>query len=89
MNTTPFAWVVSHLAVVGWPALLYASYRVILACIKIGRAATLVEQRVLKGEETLYLLATNHIPHVEMAIQESNKILQGIREDLRVLMVKD
>lgn len=89
MNTTPLSWVLSHLSVIGWPAILYAAYRIIVACIKIGRAATLVEQRVLKGEETLYLLATNHIPHVEMAIQEGNKELRGIREDLKILMVKE
>lgn len=86
----------SHLSVFGWPAVLYAAYRIIVACIKIGRAATLVEQRVLEGEKTLYLLATNHLPHIQVAIEESNKkieegnkTLQGIREDLKILMVKD
>jgi hypothetical protein len=89
MDTTPFSWVISHLAVLGWPAVLYAAYRIIVACIKIGRAATLVEQRVLDGEKTLYLLANNHLPHIQAAIEDSNKIMQGIRDDLKMLMVKD
>lgn len=50
---------------------------------------TVVEQRVLKAEETIHLMATNHLPHLEMAINDTNKILTGIREDLRILMVKE
>jgi len=95
-DTAPFTWAVIHFSYIGWPALIYTCYRVIVLGFKFARTATLVEQRVLKGEETLYLLATNHLPHIQVAIensdktaQETNKVLQGIREDLRLLMVKN
>lgn len=96
LDTTPYLWVVSHLQVIGWPAVIYAAYRIIKACFRLGRAATLVEQRVLDGERTLHLLATNHLPHLEMAIKETtatvagvHTTMQGIRDDLKLLMVKE
>lgn len=97
MNTAPIlSWVISHLYAIGWPAVLYGVYRVIRFCIVVARTLTIVEQRVLKGEETIYLMASNHLPHLEMAIQDTNKILgtmhdtmRGTRDDLRVLMVKE
>lgn len=88
MNTSPLAWVVSHLSVIGWPALLYAAYRVILVCIKIGRAATVVEQRVLKAEETIYLMANNHLAHIQQAVEETNKHLAEMNKNLAVALVR-
>lgn len=95
-NTAAFAWVVSHLALIGWPAVLYAAYRIIVMCFKVGRSATLIVQRVLTGEETLHLLASNHLPHLQIEmektnthLEQTNATLKNIRDDLRLLMVKD
>ncbi len=95
-SSIPFDWIVNHLHLVGWPTLIYACYRVIKVTVKFARAATIVEQRVLKGEETLNLLATNHLPHLLAAMEDTDKSVQnmhetmrGIRDDLRLLMVKD
>jgi hypothetical protein len=95
-TSVPFDWLSNHLHLIGWPTLIYACYRIIKVTFRFGRAATLVEQRVLDGEATLHLVATNHLPHLELAMQDTNKSVQnmhetlrGLRDDLRMLMVKD
>jgi len=79
----------SNLHLIGWPALIFAAYRIIVVCVKVGRAAAKVEQRVLDGEKTLYLMATNHLPHIQEAMEDNTKELRGLREDLKLLFLKD
>lgn len=89
MNPSTWSWLAFHLQVIGWPAVLYGVYRIIVVCFRVGRAATLIEQRVLEGEKTLYLMATNHLPHLQMELEKSNTTMQGIRDDLKLIMTKD
>lgn len=94
--TAPISWVVTHLQFIGWPAIFYTLYRILLFCFRAARTLTIVEQRVLKGEETIFLMANNHLPHIQKASEDTNlsiislhETLRGVRDDLRMLMVKE
>lgn len=86
-STAPYVWVVSHLQVIGWPAFFYGIYWVIKTCYKVGRAAATVEQRVLAGEQTLHLMASNHVPHLQLELEKANETLGDIREELKIARI--
>jgi hypothetical protein len=88
MDTTPFSWVISHLAVLGWPAVFYAVYRVLRFCFLAARVLTVVEQRVLKAEDTIYLMANNHLAHIQEAVEETNKHLSEMNKNLALALVR-
>lgn len=87
-NSAFFPWVVSHLNFIGWPVVLAAMYKLLRFLFKAGRAMTIFQQRVLNAEDTLRLLATNHIPHVQMAIEDSNKHLAEISTTLKLVLAR-
>jgi hypothetical protein len=41
---------------------------------------------VLAAENTIQLMATNHLPHVQMAVEESNKHLAEISANLKLVL---
>lgn len=86
MNNAAYVWIVSHLAIIGWPAVFFAIYKLLQFLFKAGRIGTIVEQRVLKAEDTIHLMATNHLPHIQMAIEESNKHLADISTHLKLVL---
>jgi hypothetical protein len=88
LNTTPFAWVISHLQLLGWPAILYAVYKVLRFCFLAARVLTVVEQRVLKAEDTIYLMANNHLAHIQEAVEETNKHLAEMNKNLALALVR-
>lgn len=88
-NSAFFPWVVSHLNYIGWPVVLGFTYKMLRFVFKAGRVFTLACQRILDGEQTLHLVATNHLPHLQVEMEKSNEILEAIRDDLRALMVKE
>lgn len=87
-NTAFFPWVISHLQFIGWPAVFVAIYKLLVFLFKAGRIGTVVEQRVLKAEDTIHKMATNHLPHIQMAIEESNKHLAEISTSLKLVLAR-
>lgn len=57
------AFVTDHIAVIGWPTLLLFFWRA-------SRYVAKFEERVVKTEETIQTMATNHLPHVEAALHD-------------------
>jgi hypothetical protein len=84
-STAPVLWVVNHLQFIGWPAILYTLYRILLFCFGAARTLTIVEQRVLKGEETIFLMANNHLPHIQVASEETNRSIISMHETLKLM----
>lgn len=89
-STAPYEWVVSHIgAIIAWgtflAAGLFAFYRFIVVCYRAARAFATIEQRVLDGEKTLYTVATNHLPHLQLELETSNKHLQSLRDEVKEL----
>lgn len=94
-NTAPFVWAVSHFSYIGWPTFIFACYRVFRFFYKLGCSVTLLIQRVLKGEETIQLMAVNHLPHIQAALEDinakteqTNEILRALRDDLQDVRVR-
>lgn len=86
--TAPYDWVVSHLgAILAWAlflsAVIFAFYRFVVACYRATRAFVTIEQRVLDGEKTLYTMATNHLPHLQVELENVNKNLVILTETLK------
>lgn len=62
-------WLVSHLSVIGWPAI----------GIFIWKASSKVRaysDRFCKAEETIELLSTNHLPHIQAELEKINSGLE-------------
>jgi hypothetical protein len=94
-NSVIFPWVVSHLSLIGWPTLIFTCYKLLRFIFKSGTLLTVFIQRVLKAEDTIHLMATNHLPHLEMymqdtnkSVQEGNKTLDDIHDTLKLLLVR-
>lgn len=90
-NSALLPWVVSHLKYLTIPMLITLVgifYKLFVFILKIGRVAVIVEQRVLKAEQTIHLMATNHLPHIQTAVEESNKHLSSMNELLRMVLVR-
>ena len=77
-NLTPLEWVSQHIQLVGWPTLIYATWRV-------TRFFTIVETRVLSAEEHITTLATNHFPHMEASLQNQDNLLKSMDGSLKTL----
>lgn len=87
-NTAFVSWVVSHLAFIGWPVFFTVSYKLMRFIFKAGRTLIVVEQRVLKAEETIYLMANNHLAHIQQAVEETNKHLTSIGKNLELALIR-
>lgn len=87
-NVAFLQWIVSHLNFVGWPLVFACIYKLLRFLFKAGRVLTVVEQRVLKAEDTIHLMATNHLPHVQQAVEESNKHLSEISTTLKLVLAR-
>ena len=72
---SPFEWVNSHLALIGWPAIVYVTYR-------LTRFLSMVETRLLEFEKTFEKATTNDLPHIQSAVESMNLSIQGLRQIL-------
>jgi len=88
-NTAFFPWVISHLNFIGWPVVFAAVYKLLRFLFSAGRILTVVEQRVLKAEDTIYLMANNHLVHIQQAVEESNKHLASIGNTLEKVLDRE
>jgi len=75
---SPLEWITQHIQLVGWPTLIYATWRV-------TRFFTIVETRVLSAEEHITTLATNHFPHMEASLQNQDNLLKSMDGSLKTL----
>lgn len=80
--STPYEWVASHfnLQSVGWTAGIYFLYRAIKFVVIAVSAAIRGRDRVLTAEGTLTLIATNHLPHLQVELEKINTVLDKIAE---------
>jgi hypothetical protein len=56
-------YILDHVQLIGWPTLLLFIWRA-------SRFITNVSERVVKAEQTIELLATNHLPHIEQGLKD-------------------
>ncbi len=68
-TSTPFAWALDHLSVVGWPALCVAVY-------KFARFLSRMEQRASVVEDNINTISANHLSHMESSLQSIDATLQ-------------
>lgn len=80
----PYQWVGDHLTqIFGWGLITAAFYKASRFFALAGVTFAEVERRVLLGETTLHLVATNHLPHLQLEMEKMNGTLTGLRDDLR------
>lgn len=60
-------YVLTHLQVVGWPALVWLASKV---CFRIGRFFTLLEARILSHESKLTRIADEDVPAIKDGIDD-------------------
>jgi hypothetical protein len=77
-NLSPFEWVAQHIQLIGWPTLIYATWRV-------TRFFTIVETRVLSAEEHITKMATNCFPTMESSLRNQDTLLQSMDGSLKTL----
>lgn len=58
-------WILSHLSVIGWPAIGIFIW-------KTSSKVKAYSDRFSKAEETIELLATNHLPHIQTELEKLN-----------------
>ncbi len=75
-------WISTHLPAVGWPALLYAVWR-------ITRFATIVENRVLGAEGHVTRMAEVSFPKMEASLATQDGLLNSIDGSLKTLVRGD
>jgi hypothetical protein len=83
-----FQWIATNWqAVCGWVGGLYLIYHIGKLFIALVLAINSITDRAKAAEDTLSLLATNHFPHLQLAIERVNENLEGLRRDLAKILV--
>lgn len=79
VSTDPqgYEWILTHLQVIGWPALCIAAWKFI-------RFISKLEQRLLMGEERITHMATNDMPAIRGLLRDLNIGINGMRRDFQV-----
>ena len=68
-DSTPFAWAVDHIQLIGWPAVCIAVY-------KFARFLDQMQHRAAIVEENVNSMASNHFPHMEASLNSIDETLQ-------------
>lgn len=74
-------YLLSHTGIIGWPAVVYFVAR---ACYRIGRFFSLLESRLLDGEDLLTTMARRDIPDIKTGIVTMTGVIQGLRSDQQI-----
>lgn len=80
-------WIVEHwasLVFIGTAALIV--YRFLKGWTSIVAWFHTSWNRFENSESTIHLIATNHLPHLQVEMEKVNEHLAGIRDDLRFVM---
>lgn len=85
----PLLWFALHWqAICGWAFLIVALYKFIRFMVKAITVLTSLADRATDAEQTIHLLSTNHLPHIQVELEKSNEHLSGLREEIsKVLKV--
>lgn len=91
---TPVDWVASNSRqLAAWGGAIYGLYRVVRATFTLSNAASSVKDRAVKSESTIHLLATNHLPHLQVELEtlnrstsRTNELLESLREDNQAII---
>jgi hypothetical protein len=73
-DSTPFAWAVDHIQLIGWPAVCIAIY-------KFARFLDKIQHRAEAVEDNIGTLTENHFPHIQNSLESIDKTLQ--RQEVR------
>jgi hypothetical protein len=68
-----FAWLSDHFALIAWPTV----------CVFIWKLRGVLidyRDRFKKAEETVELLATNHLPHLQVELEKINEGVRDLKE---------
>ena len=86
-----FSWIADNWqAVCAWATGLYLAVHIGRLFTSIVLAINSVTKRVVNAEGTLLAVATNHLPHIQKAVETTNKILEDMRDDLqKVLKIEE
>lgn len=71
---SPFEWIVQHIQLIGWPTVVFATYKLVRFLNNIMRRAEAVESNIS-------VIATNHLSHMEKSLASIDETLQ--KQDLR------
>lgn len=84
----PLDWFSLHWQVIcGWGTALIVLYKFFRWIGKATSSAHKVVVRATDAEETIKLIATNHLPHIQIELEKLNETMTGIREDfVKVLL---
>jgi hypothetical protein len=69
-----------NIHVAGWIFLIYNS-------IKITWRVSLFLDKIKESGETIQTLATNHLPHLQAAVDDLTKEVKGLRQDLITIVL--
>ena len=75
-----FSFLSLHIHVAGWIFLIYNS-------IKITWNISQFLDKVKESQETIQTLATNHLPHLQIAVDDLTKEVKGLRQDLITIVL--
>jgi hypothetical protein len=89
-SPTPYEWVVRFFNVqsLSWAGLIYVLYKIVAFLTNVVSGFIKGTDRVLTAEGTLNLIATNHLPHIQAAVEESHKKHDRTNELLEQLVQK-
>lgn len=82
-----FQWIATNWEkVCGWAGGLYLTYHVCRLIVTLILAINSVILRFTQAEKTLTLVATNHLPHLQKEMEKTNVLLEGIRDELHLVL---
>ena len=86
-----FRWIADNWqAVCAWATGLYLAIHIGRLFASIVIAINSITKRAVNAEATLITMATNHLPHIQKAVETTNKILEDMRDDLqKVLKIEE
>ncbi len=77
-----FAWVFQNIHVPGWITLIILAWKASSRFQKFTSGVTAAEQLTKRSGETIEKVATNHLPHIEEAINNLSADVQEMKTDI-------
>ncbi len=77
-NPSPFEWAFQHLALVGWPAICYAAWKISKYVERLTRQASLTVGQIDK-------MATNCFPTMQESLQKQDALLHSVDASLKTI----
>ena len=79
----PLVWLASHWqAICGWVSAIFLGFKVLRWITRTTQWTQDLKERAETAESTISLLATNHLPHMQMALEQNNRILNDQTDQL-------